>query len=505
MERSREGKGMLAEPVDHGNRSGEARANTGNLGPWSVPDDSSREAAFQTQVSTLAQALAAGAAGFRAGGVDRALEVLISGLGATAAAFYTPTSAPIPRPSGLAAGLSKVGFTRQQSWPVNDSADSVAGPRGSRPSLPAELDLERLPNQGAALLAGQARRVFWPQMAGLARTRGAVRPTQWESVPRLSHALLLIPCLGTQGLLGVFSVDGGLASQRGSESVLSSATLLGTLVASFLERSRLETELESLRARRAQSDRLETLGRVASSVAHDFNNVLTAIGGNAELLEMALPEDAKEQTEVREIAEASARAAQLVEEVLSFGRTREEGVRRVSLAEVVSRLEAITRRVAGNGMDVIVDLRADLPRIELNPGSFERVLLNLASNARDAQPENRSCAGVFALSARSVYIGGQCRGEDPDSTLKGRVVSPPAELPADEYLCLRVEDDGCGMDLSIQDKAFEPFFTTKGEGRGTGLGLATCAEIMRELGGAIAVDSAPGEGTAFDLYFPVAR
>lgn len=499
MERSREGQGMLAGQVDHGDRSGEARAKARDLEAWAVPGDSSREAAFQTEVSALAQALTAGAAGSSQGGIDRALDVLVSGLGATAAAFYAPT--PTPRPSG-SDGLSKEGFTRRQSWPVDEPAD---GARVSRPPLPAELDLVRLPDQGEALLAGRARRVFWPQMAGLARTRGSIRPTGWESVPRLSHALLLVPCLGPEGLLGVFGVDGGLASQRGSGSVLTSATLLGTLVASFLERKRLETELASLRARRAQSERLETLGRVAASVAHDFNNVLTAIGGNAELLEMALPEDAKEQTEVREIVEASARAADLVEEVLSFGRGREEGVRRVSLAEVVSRLEAVTRRVAGNGIDVLVDIRADLPSIELNPGRFERVLLNLASNARDAQPENRPRPGVLALSARSVGVGGQSRAEDSNSTFARRVVSPPAELPAGQYLCLRVEDDGCGMDLSVQAQAFEPFFTTKGEGRGTGLGLATCAEIMRDLGGAVAVDSAPGDGTVFDLYFPVAH
>lgn len=503
MERSREGQGMLAGQVDQGNRSGKARSNAQDPKAWDVSGDAVREAAFQAGVIELGQALAAEPAGSRQSGIDRVLAVLVSGLGASSATFYAPDPKPSSRSRAVSETVSKTVFRRRQSWPADSWRD---GALGSRPSLPVDFELPRLPDHGKALLAGRARRVSWPQTAGLARNQAEARPmpSGWKSVPRLSATLLLVPCLGPEGLLGVLGVEGGLASQRGSRSVLSSATLLGTLVASFLERNRLETELAALRAGRAHSERLETLGRVASSVAHDFNNVLTAIGGNAELLEMSLPHDAKEQTEVREIAEASARAAELVEEVLSFGRAREEGSCRVSLAEEISRLEAITRRVAGKGMDVVVDLPVDLPRIAVNPGRFERVLLNLASNARDAQPASRPRAGVLALSARTVRVGGRRAAEHSSTAFAQRVTSPPEELPAGEYLCLRVEDDGCGMDLSVQEHAFEPFFTTKGEGGGTGLGLATCAEIMGEMGGAVAVESAPGEGTAFDLYFPVA-
>ena len=494
---------MLAGRIDAGSGFGETRSKLRNFEAWNTPGRAHRENAFQTEVRALAQVLATDSTEDSAEGINLALDLLISGLGASVAAFYTSrprslASADTPAETGTKAGAktSQMTFSRQSFRSIRGMAAGAGGLGGHaafQSCLQDTLDLARLPDRGEALRAGEARRVFWPQAIVRPQLRGAAGSAQWQSVSPLSHALLLIPCLGPEGLLGLFAVDGGLASRRGTQSILTHAALLGTQVASLIERKRLEAELASLRKLRADGDRLETLGRVATSVAHDFNNVLTAIGGNAELLEIALPEDAKEHIEVREIVEATQRAADLVEEVLSFGRRRKSGARRVNLAELIARLTPITRRVAGGRMDVEVELPPDLPSIELNPARFERVLLNLASNARDAQPVQRPSAGSLSLSVRNVRLG-DSRSRELEEV----------SLPDGEYVCLCVEDDGCGMDNEVRKKAFEPFFTTKGEGRGTGLGLATCAEVMGELGGAVVVDSAPGEGTRFDLYFPVA-
>ncbi|MFK7895517.1 MAG: sensor histidine kinase [Myxococcota bacterium] len=455
--------GQIESEVVIGTPGAQARTDVSG---WRTPprDAASREAAFVQRVAALAPALASRSAEAWSDAVDDALETLTLGLDAESAAFYTaaaPCSESLTSPSSFA----RTRASHRQARPFHPCA------RGNR-KLPAQFDLDRLPEQRQAILSGHAQRVFVPDvglsLAGM-------------------DALLVVPCLGSTGLYGFFLVRSGWATRRGSDLVLASASLLGSVMASFLERHRLQAELAARRDRLERADRLATLGQVASSVAHDFNNVLTVIDGNAELLEMILPADAKGLTEVQEISEAAQHASQMVEEMLSFARPKEMETERVSLAKLIHGLERMTKRVAGNGIDVDIDISPDLPCIDLNPGRFERLLLNLASNARDAQPENRPRPGRFALSAERLRV---------DSTSAG--------VPNGEYVCLRVEDDGCGMDASIRDKVFEPFFTTKPEGQGTGLGLATCAEVMREVGGAALIESVPGEGTAFELFFPVA-
>jgi len=308
--------------------------------------------------------------------------------------------------------------------------------------------------------------------------------------------------MGAAGLLGLLCIEGGAAARIDLPAVLGRVERVARLAAGFLDRLRLSRALAATRTRHERDERLSTLGRVASSVAHDFNNVLTAILGYADLLELDLPARSPGHTELHEIREAASRGAELVEQVLGFGRTRTQGGEPVDVDALLARLQSMLARVAGR--DVVVEIvppEAGRPdaRVEVDPGRLEHVLLNLASNARDAIAERGEGRGRFSLATRVVEVdatgreSGAKRGDGPTS----------ASLAAGRYLRITASDDGCGLPERHARRVFEPFFTTKAPGAGTGLGLATTAELMRDAHGAIRVESAPGEGSAFHLYFPL--
>ena len=207
--------------------------------------------------------------------------------------------------------------------------------------------------------------------------------------------------------------------------------------------------------------------------------------------------------ELDEIRAAATRATRLVDHVLSFGRVREGGVQPVDLNEALEGLEGMLRRVVGNGVSVecawAVDAEVIKPLVLLDPEQLERVVLNLAANARDAFSEPNDSAR-FELSTRVVRIDATGR-----ETVKSGEFSPaPSGLAAGHYVRLTARDNGCGIDPALFERVFEPFFTTKPE-HGTGLGLAICAEFVRDAGGEIRVESAPGRGSAFHLYFPLVK
>ena len=261
-------------------------------------------------------------------------------------------------------------------------------------------------------------------------------------------------------------------------------------MAGYLERDRLERELARLRIERARSERLATLGRVACSAAHDFNNVLTAILGYADLLELELPGVAAGQRELDEIRASVERGAVLVEEVLAFGRTRSsheseaksEVEKEIDLAQALARLDGMARRVAGEGIAVCQRVEPGLPPVRLDRERLERVVLNLVANARHAIEACPGRSGRIEISLERI------RGE-----LSAR---------GSETLRLRVVDNGCGMAAELTRRIFEPFFTTRGQLGGTGLGLADAADFAREAGGSIEVETTPGAGSAILIDLP---
>lgn len=251
-------------------------------------------------------------------------------------------------------------------------------------------------------------------------------------------------------------------------------------VSDITARRRLEEQLRL-------SQRLESVGRLAGGVAHDFNNLLTAIITYAHLVADELPPASAARDDLAAILSAAQRAECLTQQLLAFARKQIIEPRTVHLSGVVDGVTKLLRTVLGEDVSLRIRHRGDdAPwAARVDPGQIDQVLMNLAINARDAMP-----------------TGGRLDVETDQRTLSEPLAWSGGELPAGDYVVIRVADTGDGMDEAILGRVFEPFFTTKEGGRGTGLGLATCHGIVAQSGGAIFVESAPGEGTRFELLFP---
>lgn len=239
---------------------------------------------------------------------------------------------------------------------------------------------------------------------------------------------------------------------------------------------------ESLR--RAQ--RLDALGTMAGGIAHEFNNILLAISGNAQLAAMDLAADHAAQTSLTEIARATNRAIDLVRRILAFSRPDERRRDPLDLGPVVEEALRLVRATLPAMIEIGLARGAEIPPVTTNAGEIHQLIVNLATNAAHAIGQRRGTIMV-AL--------------DPADTTTREA---PVGLVAGEFVRLRVQDDGCGMNEATRERIFDPFFTTKPTGQGSGLGLSVVHGIMRSHGGAVAVSSRPGVGTTVDLYFPAA-
>ncbi len=245
------------------------------------------------------------------------------------------------------------------------------------------------------------------------------------------------------------------------------------------ERRTLEHALE-----RAQ--RMDSIGQLAGGVAHDFNNILTAILGNLEACRADLPVGSPMDEALAEAEHAALRAADLTKQLLTFARHQVVETRIVDLAERSREAEPILRRLLGPEWELRID-HTDVPTpVRLGLGQVEQLLVNLVVNARDAMPEG----GSIHVSTRTLLITGT--DEQPG-------------LSPGRHVALLVRDEGIGMDQRTMERVFEPFFTTKRLGEGTGLGLSVCYGIVRNAHGVIRVASAPGKGTTFEILLPEAQ
>ncbi|MFN3681333.1 MAG: PAS domain S-box protein, partial [Nitrospira sp.] len=245
------------------------------------------------------------------------------------------------------------------------------------------------------------------------------------------------------------------------------------------------TEQKRLEQQFRQAQKMEAIGRLGGGVAHDFNNLLTVINGcSALLLDRVRREDPLYHL-IDEIAKAGARAADLTRQLLAFSRQQVLKPQRVNLNDSLRAIASMLKRLMGEDIEVVLELDPGLWPIQVDKGQLDQVIMNLAVNARDAMPDG----GKLTLSTANFVL----HAWTP--------VSNPLFMPG-EYVQLTVRDTGCGMDHDVRSHLFEPFFTTKEEGKGTGLGLATVYGIVKQSRGVIFVDSAPGKGTTFDLYFP---
>lgn len=234
-----------------------------------------------------------------------------------------------------------------------------------------------------------------------------------------------------------------------------------------------------------QSQKMESIGRLAGGVAHDFNNMLSVILGYGEMILEQLHLDDPLVKEVREIIAAGNRSATLVRQLLAFSRKQMLKLQVLNLNTVTLNLEKMLKRLIGEDIALELDLASNLGAVMADPGQIEQVLMNLVVNARDAMP-----------------LGGKLGIETGEAELEDIYVPNFGELKAGAYVMLAVSDSGCGMEREILENIFEPFFTTKEKDKGTGLGLATVYGIVKQSGGGILVSSEVGKGTCFTIYLP---
>ena len=254
------------------------------------------------------------------------------------------------------------------------------------------------------------------------------------------------------------------------------------------ERLHTEDALARSQEQLRQSQKMEAVGSLAGGIAHDFNNLLTGILGYCDLALGTLPPETEARADVEEIRRAGQRAAELTHQLLAFSRRQMLKPVVFGLNRAVEGTEGMMRRLISESISLEIALSQPTPFIRADPAQVEQVLLNLAVNARDAMPGG----GLLHLSTEREMFA-------QDRPVVG------GTLPAGAYAALSVTDTGTGMNADVRERLFEPFFTTKERGRGTGLGLATVYGIVQQSDGGIEVESVPGEGTTFTVYFPLAE
>jgi signal transduction histidine kinase len=258
--------------------------------------------------------------------------------------------------------------------------------------------------------------------------------------------------------------------------------LLGTALR--VEQRRIAAALEESQRQLRESQRLEAIGRLAGGVAHDFNNLLAAIMSYADLILHSLPPGDRHRDDVEEIRRAGRHAAELTRQLLAFSRQQVMAPAVINLNEVVHEAQGLLQRLAGPLVTIETWFDPEPWLVKGDRLQIEQVLMNLATNARDAMPKG----GRLVISTGRV-------------TVTGSEVGPRPEAPG-QYVSLEVRDTGVGIAPEILPKIFDPFFTTKELGKGTGLGLATVYGIIRQSQGHIYVDSTPGHGATFTIYLP---
>ncbi|MEW5802534.1 MAG: PAS domain S-box protein [bacterium] len=251
------------------------------------------------------------------------------------------------------------------------------------------------------------------------------------------------------------------------------------------DRKRAEEEKENAQTQFLQSQKMEAIGILAGGVAHDFNNLLTVIQGHTTLAEMRIDDSDPLSRDIKQIAQAAGKAANLTRQLLLFSRKQPMKPAVIDLNETVDNLLKMLHRLIGEDIAISVKLEPHLWRIRADEGTIEQMIMNLAVNARDAMP----AGGKLIIRTEKVPL-------DED-----RAREIPEARPG-QFVCLLIGDTGTGIEKKNMDRIFEPFFTTKEVGKGTGLGLSVAYGIVKQHGGWITVDSEPGQGSIFRIYLP---
>jgi PAS domain S-box-containing protein len=311
-----------------------------------------------------------------------------------------------------------------------------------------------------------------------------------EAFPALAHTE--VPALYRQiaskgGTHEEVRVDYGVGQMRGVFDIRTVQTAPGQVATFFqdiTERHKAERERARLEAQFHEAQKMEAIGQLAGGVAHDFNNLLSVIISLAGCVLESLPPSGEIRADMLEIKQAGQRAAALTRQLLTFSRKQVIEPRMLSPNEAVTSLAKMLRRLIGEHIDLELRLASDAGDILMDPTQFDQVITNLVVNARDAMPGG----GKLLIETRNAML-------DTEFTTQHPEMNPGA------YVVISVIDNGSGIPVEIQRRIFEPFFTTKGEGKGTGLGLAMVYGAVKQNEGCIQLDSKPGAGTTFSLFF----
>ncbi|QNN66191.1 response regulator [Sphingomonas rhizophila] len=333
---------------------------------------------------------------------------------------------------------------------MNKAFRTAAGlPAGSMPSYPGDLVAKE---DKAAVADAVRRNARGPAMAG-------------DLAVRLNH-------------------------QPGEPVALTVAGLRGLGDAAVLLLLKDNSEEAKLKRQVAQATKMQAVGQLAGGVAHDFNNILTAIIGHCDLMLMRHTPGDSDYDDIQQIKSNSNRAAGLTRQLLAFSRQQTLRPQVLQLPDVVSEVSHLLKRLLGETVQLVVKHGRDIGPVRADPGQLEQVIVNLAVNARDAMASKGG--GTLTIQTYAVRA-------DQVADLGSDI------LPVADYSTLSISDTGTGIPAAVLGKVFEPFFTTKEVGKGTGLGLSTVYGIVKQSGGFIFADSKVGAGTQFTIYLPVHR
>ncbi len=315
-----------------------------------------------------------------------------------------------------------------------------------------------------------------------------VHPDDLPHIRSILSSLLVNPGSVHRSEFRMRAKDGTYVSVDATALNLSHDPAVGGIVVHYSNISDRKAAEEALRRKDEelrQAQRLEAVGRLAGGVAHDFNNLFTVIRGYSRMLLKRFQPGAPGREELEEIDKATDKAAAMTRQLLAFSRGQMLRPKVLDLPAMLSDMEHMLRKLAGDQVKVVLRPESGLARVKADPGQVTQVVMNLAVNARDAMPRG----GTMTVTTSAVRA-------DKDFTLHH------PEVQEGDYVEMRVADTGTGMDAETLSHAFEPFFTTKAPGRGTGLGLATVYGIVRQSGGYVWAESEPGRGTEFHVLLP---
>ena len=368
---------------------------------------------------------------------------------------------------------------------LNTAPDGILVVDAEGRILLANSAVQRLFGYSVSSLIGQPVEILMPEAL---REAHRAHRRQYSEIPRLRVMSDQADLFGQRLDGSIFPIDISLTPLTAGRDlhvivIIHNASERRLAESAMRERDKLAEELSHTR-------KLEAIGRLAGGIAHDFNNLLTVIKGNAELLEASVSEQSDPRRMLADIQRAALRGSELTRQLLAFGRRQKLRPSVVDVNVVLSSIESILQRVIGEDVRIQVRPGSDLPKVRVDSGQIEQVMLNLAVNARDAMPTG----GELSVETSVLVL-----------TEPLRLREMPVVIAPNSYVRLVVRDGGSGMDQDTRDRAFEPFFTTKECGKGTGLGLSTVYGIIKQSSGYVWIESEIGKGTTVNILLPAVR